>query len=85
MGAVILGYLGIARLLELISLNDRLPFVLFGILLLFTGLQFVTLGLLAEMQSRTYHESQGKRIYAIRRMLGAPEAASDGGQTPNRP
>jgi glycosyltransferase involved in cell wall biosynthesis len=85
LGAVILGYLGIARLLELISLNDRLPFVLFGILLLFTGLQFVTLGLLAEMQSRTYHESQGKRIYAIRRMLGAPEAASDGGQTPNRP
>jgi hypothetical protein len=53
-----------------VSLNERLPAVLFGILLLFTGLQFVTLGLLAEMQSRTYHESQGKRIYAIRQILG---------------
>jgi glycosyltransferase involved in cell wall biosynthesis len=69
-GALILGYFGVARLLEQVSLNERLPAVLFGILLLFTGLQFVTLGLLAEMQSRTYHESQGKRIYAIRQILG---------------
>jgi hypothetical protein len=26
----------------------------------------VTLGLLAEMQARTYHESQNKPVYAIR-------------------
>jgi hypothetical protein len=26
----------------------------------------VTLGLLAEMQARTYHESQGKPIYVIK-------------------
>ena len=35
-------------------------------LLIFTGVQLVTLGLLAEMLSRTYHESQDKPIYAIR-------------------
>jgi hypothetical protein len=43
--------------------------VLFGVLLVFTGLQLVTLGLLAEMQARTYHESQDKPIYVIRRTL----------------
>ncbi len=44
--------------------------MLFGILLVFTGVQLVTLGLLAEMQARTYHESQGKPVYVIRRTLG---------------
>jgi glycosyltransferase involved in cell wall biosynthesis len=42
------------------------PLLLFGILLIFTGVQLVTLGLLAEMQARTYHESQDKPTYAIR-------------------
>ena len=37
--------------------------------MLFTGLQLVTLGLLAEMQARTYHESQGKPTYYIRKVL----------------
>jgi hypothetical protein len=33
------------------------------------GLQFISLGLLGEMQARTYHESQGKPIYAIRKVI----------------
>ena len=45
--------------------------LLFGILLVFTGVQLVTLGLLAEMQARTYHESQNKPVYTIRQVLGA--------------
>src|SRR4029453_8569017 len=44
----------------------NLPLLPFGILLIFTGVQLVTLGLLAEMQARTYHESQDKPIYVIR-------------------
>ena len=40
--------------------------LLFGVLLIFTGVQLVTLGLLAELQARTYHESQDKPIYVIR-------------------
>jgi hypothetical protein len=47
------------------SIANR-PLLLFGILLIFTGLQLVTLGLLAEMQARTYHESQDKPTYVIR-------------------
>ena len=68
-GSLILGYLGIARLLEFTSIMDRLPAVLLGVLLVFTGLQLVTLGLLAELQARTYHESQGKPVYVIRQRL----------------
>jgi hypothetical protein len=34
--------------------------------LIFTGVQLVTVGLLAEMQARTYHESQNKPTYVIR-------------------
>jgi hypothetical protein len=60
---------------------DR-PLFLLGILGVFTGVQFLTLGLLAELQSRTYHESQNKPTYAIREVLetgvDVPEVASQG-------
>ena len=39
------------------------------ILMVFSGVQLVTLGLLAELQSRTYHESQGKPTYVVREVL----------------
>jgi glycosyltransferase involved in cell wall biosynthesis len=44
----------------------RNPIALIAVLLLLAGLQLITSGLLAEMQTRTYHESQHKPIYAIR-------------------
>ena len=71
-GAIILGYLGTVRILGWQQLTPRQPLVLLAILLAFTGLQLVTLGLLAELQARTYHESQGKPVYVIRRILQAP-------------
>jgi glycosyltransferase involved in cell wall biosynthesis len=70
-GAVILGYLGTVRMLGWQQLTPRTPLVLLGILLVFTGVQLVTLGLLAELQARTYHESQGKPVYVIRQILQA--------------
>lgn len=45
------------------------PLLLLAILLIFIGLQFVTLGLLAELQSRTYHEAQNKPTYVVREIL----------------
>ena len=63
-GGSILGYLGVMRLLERESLDQHQPLLLFSILLAFTGVQLVTIGLLAEMQARTYHESQNKPVYA---------------------
>ena len=52
------------------AIGDR-PLLLLSILLIFTGVQLVTLGLLAEMQARTYHESQKKPTYVIREVLDA--------------
>lgn len=55
--------------------GDRTWLLLFGILLIMAGFQLLTLGLLAELQSRTYHESQNKPTYAIRTVLEPSEAA----------
>jgi glycosyltransferase involved in cell wall biosynthesis len=51
-----------------IPLSGR-PALLLAILLIFVGVQFVSIGLLAEMQSRTYHESQGKLTYVVKSVL----------------
>lgn len=70
-GVAICGWLAYLRLFGYESLSDR-PLLLFGILLIFTGLQLITLGLLAELQARTYHESQNKPVYVIREVLESP-------------
>ena len=75
-GVAITGYLGYVRLFGGQGIGDR-PLLLLGILLVFAGLQFLTLGLLAELQARTYHESQGKPIYAVREILDGAAAAGD--------
>jgi len=55
-----------------IGMGDR-PLLLFAILLLFMGVQFITIGLLAELQARTYHESQDKPIYYVQQVLRVEE------------
>jgi hypothetical protein len=45
------------------------PLLLLSILLIFIGIQFVTMGLLGEMLARTYHESQERSIYVISEVL----------------
>jgi glycosyltransferase involved in cell wall biosynthesis len=43
------------------------PFwVMTSFMLIFFGIQFISMGLLAELQIRTWHESQGKPTYVIR-------------------
>lgn len=78
-GAAILAYLGFVKLVENESIGNR-PLLLLGILLVFTGVQLLTLGLLAELQARTYHESQNKATYAIRevRETAVAEGAAAG-------
>ena len=58
--------------------------LLLGILLIFTGFQFITIGLLAELQARTYHESQSKPVYVIREIRQADESAWPAPMTENR-
>jgi len=71
-GAGISIWLAYLRLFAYESIANR-PLLLFGILLVSTGVQLVTLGLLGEMLARTYHESQDKTTYAIREIREARE------------
>jgi glycosyltransferase involved in cell wall biosynthesis len=50
------------------------PFwIMTAFMLIFMGMQFISMGLLAEIQIRTYHESQDRRIYFVRETV-APRA-----------
>ncbi|MDA3930770.1 MAG: glycosyltransferase family 2 protein [Prolixibacteraceae bacterium] len=44
------------------------PLLILGVILLLAGLQLITFGLIAEMQMRTYFESQNKKPYRIRKI-----------------
>ncbi|GAB6082650.1 glycosyltransferase family 2 protein [Desulfuromonas carbonis] len=48
-----------------LSMN-RNPLTILTAFLLFTGVQFIVMGLLGELVTRTYHEVQDKPIYTIR-------------------
>ena len=61
-GSSIAAYLSYERLFGHESIANR-PLLLLAVLLIFSGIQLVTMGLLAEIMSRTYHESQDKPIY----------------------
>ena len=58
-----------SRFFEDVRIN-RNPVALIAVFLFLAGLLFITQGLLAELVTRTYFESQDKRTYVIRTMLG---------------
>jgi glycosyltransferase involved in cell wall biosynthesis len=53
------------------------PFLYLTVLLLVVGIQFIFMGLLAELLVRTYHESQDRPTYVIKEVL---ESAVQGGE-----
>ncbi|MFC1738218.1 glycosyltransferase family 2 protein [Planctomycetota bacterium] len=53
------------------------PFLYLTILLLVVGIQFIFMGLLAELQVRTYHESQNRPTYVIRDILESPQSVEE--------
>jgi hypothetical protein len=63
-GFVITAYLIIMRLFFNQSLADR-PLFILSIFMIFIGIQLITMGLLAEINMRIYHEAQNKAIYTI--------------------
>ena len=67
-GFVIGAYLTVGKLFFGMSLADR-PLLLLAVLLMFLGVQFVTMGLLGEIITRTYYEIQGKPIYAVKEII----------------
>ncbi len=67
-GFVLAVYLSVLKVFFGVSLANR-PLLLLAIFLIFIGIQFISMGLLGEMQARTYHESQNKPIYVIKETL----------------
>lgn len=69
LGFLIAVYLTLQKLVHHVSIGGR-PLLLLAILLIFIGFQFITMGLLGEMLSRTYHESQDKAVFVVGELLG---------------
>jgi glycosyltransferase involved in cell wall biosynthesis len=46
------------------------PLLFFTVLAIFLGFQLITLGLIAEMLTRIYHEGLKKNVYSIREFIG---------------
>jgi glycosyltransferase involved in cell wall biosynthesis len=68
MGGVLAIILSYQRLILQQSIANR-PLLLLAVLLLVIGFQFITLGLLAEIMVRAYHESLQKKIYYIKEIV----------------
>ena len=68
LGGILGLYLSVVKLALGQDIGSR-PLLLLAILLMVLGVQMITMGLLGELVVRTYHESQGKRIYVVREIL----------------
>jgi len=60
------------KFFEHVNMN-RNPLLILTAFLLFSGIQFIVLGLLGELNARTYYESQNKPIYVVRERLNFGE------------
>ena len=58
-----------------VEIGNR-PLLLLAVLAILSGVQLFCFGLLAELQMRTYHESQGRPIYRVRATVRGAEQSS---------
>lgn len=66
-------FLGLYLTFIKLVLNEAIgtrPLLMLSVLLIITGIQLFSFGLLAELGMRTYHESQKRPIYRIREIVG---------------
>jgi len=68
-------YLSIVKLIGGEDIGGR-PLLILVALLIMVGVQLITMGLIAEMITRTYHESQSKPIYVVREVLRSEDKGS---------
>jgi len=66
-GTLIGAYVVFRKLFYHVSvMQEHGPLMLLSIALVVSGIQFISMGLLGELMSRTYYESQNKPIYTLR-------------------
>lgn len=71
-GSVMLAYIVIRRITTLVSVFES-PFFPVSLTLLIMGFQSILMGLIAELQVRTYHEAQQKTTYTVRSVFNGRE------------
>jgi glycosyltransferase involved in cell wall biosynthesis len=87
-GFAISGYLAFEKLVFGAQLANR-PLLTLGVMLILVGVQLLSLGLVADVLGRTYHEAQGKPPYYVRDWLRGsavqlePSAALEAGRRPS--
>jgi glycosyltransferase involved in cell wall biosynthesis len=67
-GTALMVLMVIERMFFSVPMGNR-PLLMLAALLILIGLQFICFGLLAEILVRTYHESQNKKIYTVRKVV----------------
>lgn len=78
-GAMIMFFLFLRKLMGYEIYLEHGPLMIAGALLLLAGLMMFSTGILGEVLIRTYFESQGRRIYAVREVRCKRDArATDG-------
>lgn len=84
LGGLICAVLTVQRLFGGEPLSQR-PLLLLGVLLIIVGVQLVSMGLLADLLARTYHESQGKKPYHVRARIVGEGARGGSAPDPGAP
>jgi glycosyltransferase involved in cell wall biosynthesis len=72
LSAIVLLYLFIRRVFFMIGVTQS-PFFLISTVTGLMGFQTILMGLISELLVRTYHESQGKPTYNVKRIYPSPE------------
>jgi glycosyltransferase involved in cell wall biosynthesis len=62
-------------------MTEHGPLVLLSVALFISGIQFISMGLLGEITSRTYYESQNKAIYALREVKSHRKELGDSAES----
>jgi len=68
-------YLTIQKLFYGMPLANR-PALMLAVLMILTGVQLISMGLIAELQARTYYEAQDKPVYTVRYVMLPASSAS---------
>ena len=50
------------------------PLLILGLIFLLGGIQLITIGILAEINVRTYFESSGRKTYQVRKIYGGKQS-----------
>ena len=74
LGTAVFGYLGFIKLFFGEDIGNR-PLLTLGMILIIAAVQLLTVGVLAELMTRTYFEAGKQKSYVIR---NAPETDRDG-------